>query len=118
MYGALIRRARSERQLTQVELARVSGIEQANISAIETGRRLPSAETLHRLFAACGFELIAVAGPRMLALPPLPVDLPPDDHDFDPPDEPSLVTADTPPEVRARLLVAALDASEAILRSR
>lgn len=54
----------------------------------------------------------------MLALPPLPVDLPPDDHDFDPPDEPSLVTADTPPELRARLLVAALDASEAILRSR
>lgn len=105
--------------MTQVTLAQVSGIEQANISAIETGRRQPSAETLHRLLDACGFELVATAGARTIPLPPPTVDelLAIRDPD-DPPDEPPLANVDTPMEQRARILVAVLDASEAIVRGR
>lgn len=103
--------------MTQVTLAQVTGIEQANISAIETGRRQPSAETLHRLLNGCGFELVATAGARTIPLPP-PTDslLRIRDPD-DPPDEPPLASVDTPAQ-RARVLVAVLDASEAIVRGR
>lgn len=113
MYGEMVRSARTGRGLTQAQLATVTGIEQSNISAIENGRRAPSAETLHRLLFACGFELVARAGPRQLALPP------PDAHGEDA----TIVGGESPaPDLpiatRARMLVAALDASEAILRSR
>lgn len=100
-------------------LAEVTGVEQANISAIETGRRQPSAETLHRLLEGCGFELVAVAGERAIPVASSTVDglFVPRDVD-DPADAPSLIDRNTPIEQRARLLVAALDASEAIVRSR
>jgi len=118
MYGAVVRRARRERGLTQRQLASIAGIEQPNLSAIETGRRLPTAETLHRLLSACGFELIATAGDRVLAFPP------PSDDDAGPPDprDPVVVasstSADRAEATRARRLVAALDVAEAIMRSR
>ena len=127
MYGTVVRQAREQRGLTQVELADVSGIKQANISAIENDRRQPTAETLHRLLTACGFELVAMAGARSIPLPP-PLD------DGDPGgladlfsvnrsiDDPGVIApaADppTPTDQRSRVLRAVLDASEAIIRSR
>ena len=127
MYGSVVRRARAARGLTQVELSEVSGIAQANISAIENDRRHPSTETLHRLLLSCGFELVAVAGSRTIPLPP-PLD-DGDPHvlgdllwaDPDPDDpqeltEPAARTLTT--EQRAEMLRGVLDVSEAIVRSR
>lgn len=120
MYGTLIAKARKGRGITQLQLAEISGVEQANISAIETGRRGPSAATLHRLLHACGFDLIAEAGPARLACPP-----PGDDPLFEsllqpprPDDEPPIVGPDTPMSVRVQVLTAALDAAEAVVRAR
>lgn len=126
MYGATLRRARTDRGLTQGELAAASGVAQANISAIENGRRRPSAETLHRLFAACGYDLVAVAGDERIHLDPPPApgepeivaDLLAERDRTDPFEASSLVGPDTPVELRARLLVAVLDASEATIRGR
>jgi transcriptional regulator with XRE-family HTH domain len=111
-YGATVRRARNEWDLTQAQLAEISGIEQSNISAIENGRRQPSAETLHRLLFACGFELVATAGSKELPL--APPDAWFDGDAFAEPVSP----VHLPIATRARMLVAALDASEAIVRSR
>ena len=110
MYGSVVKRARLERGLTQLKLAEISGIEQSNISAIETGRRAPSTETLHRLLLSCGYVMVAAAGAREIVLPP--------------PHEASTTNAEPAPmrdisiATRARMLVAALDVAEAIVRSR
>lgn len=86
---------------------------QPNISAIENDRREPSADTLNRLLVACGYELAAVAGARVVHAP-LPragwfpdEDLPPRLAD-DPVDEASTVGLGTTPAERARILTAAL----------
>ena len=119
MYGDLVRRARTQRGLTQHELAATSGIEQSNISAIENERRMPSAETLHRLLFACGFELAAVAGPRVIACPPPgPDPLGGDRGDSEPPGEAPGATSKTPLATRVRMINAALDAAEAVMRAR
>ena len=126
MYGATIRRARTDRGMTQGELAAASGVAQANISAIENGRRQPSAGTLYRLLAACGFDLVAVSGNERIHLVPPPApgepeivaDLLAERERTDPFEAPSLVGPDTPVELRARVLVAVLDASEATIRGR
>lgn len=126
MYGAALQRARTEWGMTQGELAAASGIAQANISAIENGRRQPSAETLHRLLAACGYDLVAVSGDERIHLVPPPApgepeivsELLAERGPADPFDTPSSVGPDTPVELRARLLVAVLDASEATIRGR
>ncbi len=113
MYGAFVRSVREARAMTQRELAEVSGVAQTNISAIENGRRIPSADTLNRLVVACGFELSATAGARTIfcALPgddgstdPLP---------GDPPDERPALAPDASPEERARVVAAVLDAVDA-----
>ncbi|MEO7557238.1 MAG: helix-turn-helix domain-containing protein [Acidimicrobiales bacterium] len=111
--------ARRARGLSQVELAAVCGIEQANISAIEHGHRVPSAGTLHRLLHACGFELTASAAPHLIACPP-----PAGDALFDglltptALDEPPVVTRSTPMALRVQVLTAVLDAAEAAVRGR
>lgn len=119
MYGAFVKAVREARGLTQHDLALVSGVGQSNISAIENGRRIPSADTLNRLLAGCGFELTATAGERTIfcALPsggtfpaedptggPLP---------GDPPDERPTVAAGASPAERARMVTAVLDAVDA-----
>jgi transcriptional regulator with XRE-family HTH domain len=53
----LIRTARRNAGLTQVELARRARTSQAAVSAYESGRRSPSVETLCRILAAAGFEV-------------------------------------------------------------
>lgn len=116
MYGSFVRDVRESRGLSQKDLAEISGISQPNISAIENGRRSPSADTLNRLLVACGYELAAVAGERVIHCP-LPRnewfpddDLPPRLPD-DPPDEEPSVTPDTPMPERVRVITAVLEAA-------
>lgn len=116
MYGAFVRQIRQSRNLSQRQLADVSGVSQPNISAIEHDRRLPSVDTLNRLLLACGYELAAAAGDKVIYAP-LPKgewfpdsDLPPSRPD-DPPDEAPTVDRNTPMADRARIITAILDAS-------
>jgi len=69
MYGSFIRQARTSRGLTQVELARIVGIEQPNLSAYENDRQMPSADVLNRILVGCGYFLEATAGERRLICP-------------------------------------------------
>ncbi|MGH9223292.1 MAG: helix-turn-helix domain-containing protein [Acidimicrobiales bacterium] len=118
MYGDFVRTAREARDLTQAELAQVSGVLQSNISAIEHNRRMPTAQTLNRLIVACGFELTATAGDRVIycALPRngwFPdEDVPPRLPD-DPSDERPTVGPFTSMDERVRIMTAVLDAADA-----
>lgn len=69
MYGAFIKQARRSRGLTQVELARIVGIEQPNLSAYENDRQMPSADALNRILVGCGYLLEATAGARRIICP-------------------------------------------------
>jgi transcriptional regulator with XRE-family HTH domain len=120
MYGELVADARRSRRLTQLQLAELSGIEQANISAIERGHRMPSAATLHRLLDACGYALAATAGTRVIRCRP-PEDDPVLAQLLEGPselDEPPVVTPATPMRERVRVLMSVLRAAEAQLRAR
>ena len=54
---ATLRSARRQAGLSQADLARRAGTSQATISAYESGRKVPSVETLTRLLAATGSHL-------------------------------------------------------------
>ena len=69
MYGAFIRHAKTSRGLSQVALARITGIEQPNLSAYENDRQMPSADVLNRILVGCGYILEATAGERRLVCP-------------------------------------------------
>jgi transcriptional regulator with XRE-family HTH domain len=56
----LIRAARRDAGITQVELAARSGVPQPVISAYERGRRQPSVEAVDRLLSALGRRLALV----------------------------------------------------------
>lgn len=56
--GETVRRARASRRWSQAELSRRSGVSQANISVLETGKSDPRASTLAALAAALDLELI------------------------------------------------------------
>jgi len=119
MYGTFVRTVRESRRLTQRKLAEISGIRQANISAIENERRVPSADTLNRLLVACGYELVAAAGQRVLACPlpsagwfpdeGLPPRLP-----EDPPDEQPTLGVGSGGSARGRVVAAMLDSVDAV----
>ena len=66
MYGSFIRRVRESRRISQLELAEITGIPQPSLSAYEHDRRLPTADTLNRILAGCGYVLEAVAGPERI----------------------------------------------------
>lgn len=113
MYGAFVRAVRTERGMSQDELAAVSGVSQPNLSAIENDRRVPSADTLNRIVVACGFELAAVAGDRAVycdlpAVGWFPDDDEPGSVEGDPPDEAPVLGPDATPEQRAAVLRAVL----------
>ncbi|MGH3274804.1 MAG: helix-turn-helix domain-containing protein [Streptosporangiaceae bacterium] len=55
--GVLLRKARREAGLTQVELAARAGATQSVVSAYESGHRQPAIPTLARLVEAAGYEL-------------------------------------------------------------
>jgi len=56
--GRTLRRHRKLAGITQVELARRAGTDQANVARIERGEQAPRADTLVRLLDACGADLI------------------------------------------------------------
>lgn len=56
--GYTLRRHRLLAGITQVELARRAGTDQANVARIERGEQAPRADTLVRLLDACGADLI------------------------------------------------------------
>jgi transcriptional regulator with XRE-family HTH domain len=119
VYGTFVRSVRTSRRLSQRQLAEISGVRQANISAIENGRRLPSADTLNRLLVACGYELSATAGERVIAcgLPAagwFPDQDQPPALPEDPPDMPTATTG----AQRAAALAAVLDAVDAVTTRR
>ncbi|MBA2607773.1 MAG: helix-turn-helix transcriptional regulator [Actinobacteria bacterium] len=93
-----------------MQLAEISGVEQTNISAIETGRRQPSASTLHQLLMSCGYEVVARAGDKIIPLPASPDDLPGDVA------ESPAVTADTDDRTRALMFAALVDLAAAMQR--
>lgn len=62
--GALLRRVRLEKGLTQRELAERAGTSQPVVSAYEHDRRDPTFCTLHRLLAAAGADLRLEARPQ------------------------------------------------------
>ena len=96
--------------MTQTELADVSGIEQSNISAIEAGRRQPSAATLHQLLLSCGYEVLATAGDRVIPFPASDDDAPGDV----PTERPRRLSENE----RAQQLRGLLDLAEIALRAR
>jgi transcriptional regulator with XRE-family HTH domain len=55
--ATLIRQSRREAGMSQVELARRTGIHSSVLSAYEHGRRQPSVAALARIAQACGQEL-------------------------------------------------------------
>jgi transcriptional regulator with XRE-family HTH domain len=66
MYGSFVRSIRTSRGVSQARLAEIAGVSQPNLSAIENDRRLPTADTLNRIVVACGYELAAVAGDKVV----------------------------------------------------
>ena len=58
-----IRAARSRAGLTQSALAELTGTSQATVSAYESGRKIPSVDTLERLLSATGHRLAVVRSP-------------------------------------------------------
>jgi hypothetical protein len=56
--GALVRQARRDARMSQVELAARAGVTQSVVSAYESGHRQPSVPTLAALIEAAGYELV------------------------------------------------------------
>jgi predicted nucleotidyltransferase/DNA-binding XRE family transcriptional regulator len=74
--GSVLREARRIARLSQTDVARRSGIAQSVISAYESGRREPGVQTLARLVAATGHQLVLGIVPapgRTLGLPDTPL---------------------------------------------
>jgi transcriptional regulator with XRE-family HTH domain len=61
--SALLRASRLSAHLSQVELARLAATSQPDVSAIESGKRVPTVDTLERLLQRTGHRLIAIPGP-------------------------------------------------------
>ena len=55
--AAMVRMARRRAGLSQRELARRSGVTQATISRIESGKMSPTFDSLNALVEACGMQL-------------------------------------------------------------
>lgn len=62
----IIRNLRESRHMSQMEMARRSGISQATISAIELGARQPSMEMLERLAVFFGVPKSSLVGQEEL----------------------------------------------------
>ncbi|HVE46660.1 MAG TPA: helix-turn-helix transcriptional regulator [Acidimicrobiales bacterium] len=117
MYGTFIRAVRESKGLTQDQLARTVGISQPNLSAYERNRRIPNANTLNKLLVACGYQLAAADGTRVLYCPlPAAGWFPDDDlpaaEPGDPSDEAPTITAHTPMAHRVRAINAVLELAD------
>lgn len=118
MYGAYLRQIRTSRGMSQRTLAEIAGISQPNLSAYENDRRTPTLDVFNRILVACGYLLVADAGPDRRITFPLPKagwfpdeDLPPRLPD-DPPDEPLTITWAAPWPERRRIIHELEDARE------
>ena len=63
--GQILRKRRKERELSQVELGKLSGLHGAHIARIEKGTRFPTGRTLRKLAKPLGFSelgLLRLAG--------------------------------------------------------
>jgi transcriptional regulator with XRE-family HTH domain len=60
--SALLRASRLSARFSQVELAERAATSQPDVSAIESGKRVPTVDTLERLLQRTGHRLIAVPG--------------------------------------------------------
>jgi transcriptional regulator with XRE-family HTH domain len=56
--GSEIRRVRKEKKISQVQLSESSGISQTYISEIESGKRLPTLNVLHKLTKGIGAKCV------------------------------------------------------------
>lgn len=54
--GTLVKAARTDRHMSQAELARAAGMSQPHVAAIESGRRIISAEVLERLLSEADYR--------------------------------------------------------------
>lgn len=54
--GQQLRKSRQDKKLTQAQLARITGMEQAEISRIESGHSNPTLITLHKLSSVLDLE--------------------------------------------------------------
>jgi transcriptional regulator with XRE-family HTH domain len=104
--------------MSQDELAEVVGISQPNLSAYERDRRVPTADTLNKILVACGYQLAATDGERMIycTLPVagwFPDENLPQREPGDPGDEAPSVTPDTPMAERVRAILAVLELADA-----
>ena len=55
--GEIIRQKRIEKDLTQVELAKLSGVSQQRIQAVENGKHNLSFTATEKLLAVMGYEI-------------------------------------------------------------
>lgn len=55
--GAIIRRTRKAKRLTQAQLGELAGLRQASISTLETGKLTTQLDTLMSVLAALDLEL-------------------------------------------------------------
>lgn len=118
MLGTFLKELRSWSGYSQSQLAARADVPQPNISAYESGQRIPSGETLHRLIVGCGFNLAAIGpGNRVIvcdwASEPGSTPLP-----DDPPDEAPTLDPGAPPEVRGRVLYDLLELVDSFQRPR
>jgi transcriptional regulator with XRE-family HTH domain len=60
--GAVLKRARMRRKLTQAKLAKKVGVHVITISRLERGDRQPSMALLHRLALALGVPVTELLG--------------------------------------------------------
>lgn len=114
MLGPFLKDLRSWSGYSQSQLARIAAVPQPNISAYESGQRMPSAETLNRLIAGCGFRLAAVAEDDRVIACDWPVEVDSGGLPGDPPDEAPTLDGDAPPEVRGRVLYDLLELVDAL----
>ncbi len=55
--ATIVKRIRKEKNLTQNQLAQISGLSRPNISAYENGRRRPNLINLQRILDTTGYDL-------------------------------------------------------------
>ena len=68
--GKVIRRYRKAAKLSQVELAKLSGVDQTHISKIEQGGRLPSLDLLSQFVRLLHIPAAELMAPNGAAAPP------------------------------------------------
>lgn len=123
--GEFLRAVRRSRRLSQEQVASLAGTSQPTLSAYEHDRRTPTADTLNRILAACGYELVATDGRHTIAGPPPPeapgvpaTGLGEDARALEEAERRGRLRADAPVEERVAVIDAVLSLGEAALAAR